>query len=173
MVPVTFETDKGLGYKCPQYGKFMRPLTPEDVKEIEEDGEKAPLEDPKEGARRMLIRGKHTIEEIMSEMDLSKPVVTGLKGALAKKGELPSQREREERKEEGRGPLLPDGIAMIERVKELLSAELSTVYGIPEKQRSGTIRAVLDTITQEGRTYGSARILCPDICSHSSMRERK
>ena len=59
----------------------------------------------------MLRRGKHTIEEIMSETVLSRPVVTGLKGALAKKGELPSQREREERKEEARGSLLPDDVA--------------------------------------------------------------
>jgi len=62
-----------------------------------------------------------------------------------------------EKEEEGRGPLLPDDVAMTERVKELLAEELSTVYGIPQKQKSGTIRTVLDTITQEGRTYGSAQ----------------
>ena len=57
------DTDRGIKYTCPKCGKFMRPLTPEDVKEKEE---------------------------------------------------------------EGRGPLLPDDIAMTERVKELLAAELST-----------------------------------------------
>jgi hypothetical protein len=67
----------------------MKPLTPE-------DREEAPLEGPKEGARRMLIRGKHTVDEVMTETGLSKPVVTGLKDPLAKKGALPSQRERKE-----------------------------------------------------------------------------
>jgi len=57
-----------------------------------EDGEEAPLEGPKEGARRMLRRGKSTIEEIMAETGLTRPVVTCLKGPLAKKGELPSHR---------------------------------------------------------------------------------
>ena len=140
----------------------MKPLTPEDVEEIEKDGEEVPLEGPKEVARRMLRGGKYTIEEIMSETGLTKHVIGGLKGTLAKKGELPSQREREEGKEERRGPLLPDGVAMTERVKEMLAEELSTVYGVPQKQRSGTVKAILDTITQEGRTYGSARILCSD-----------
>jgi len=46
----------------------------------------------------MLRRGKSTIEKIMAETGLSKPVVTGLKGALAKKGELLEK----ERKEGGR-----------------------------------------------------------------------
>jgi len=92
----------------------MKPLTPEDVEEV-------PLEvpeTPREVARRMLRGGKYTIEEIMAETDLSQHVVGGLKGTLAKKGELPSQREREERKEEEKGPLLPD-IAMTEQVKEI------------------------------------------------------
>jgi hypothetical protein len=69
-------------------------------------GEEVPLEVPKEVARRTLRGGKSTIEEIMSETDLTKHVVGGLKGTLAKKGELPSQREKE-----GRGPLLPDDVA--------------------------------------------------------------
>ena len=77
VVPEEHDTSRGVRYRCPECGKFMKPLTPE-------DGEEAPLEDPKEGARRMLIRGKHTVDEIMTETGLSKPVVTGLKGALAK-----------------------------------------------------------------------------------------
>jgi len=85
VVPETFETDRGLRHKCPECGKFMKPLTPG-------DGEEAPLEDPKEGARRMLGRGKITIEKIMAETGLTRPVVTCLKGPLAKKGELPSHR---------------------------------------------------------------------------------
>jgi len=45
VVPETFETDRGLRHKCPECGKFMKPLTPEDVKEKEE-GEGTGYEDP-------------------------------------------------------------------------------------------------------------------------------
>jgi len=95
VAPIEYETERGIRYRCPKCTRFMRPLTPEDVKGIEEGGEEVPLEapeTPREGARRMLRRGKSTIEEIMAETGLIRPVVTCLKGPLAKKGELPSHR---------------------------------------------------------------------------------
>lgn len=92
VAPIEYETERRIRYRCPKCMRFMRFLTPEDVKGIEEGGEEVPLEVPKEVARRILIRGKHTVEEIMAETDLSKHVVGGLKGTLAKKGELPSHR---------------------------------------------------------------------------------
>lgn len=118
MVPETFETDRGLRYKCLECGKFMKPLPLEDVEEGPLEGAK----DPREGARRMLIEDKHTIEEIMSETGLTRPVVTGLKGALAKKRALlKGPQEGEEEKE----PLLPDGIELTRRkVGSLKGADL-------------------------------------------------
>jgi len=95
VAPIEYETERGIRYKCPKCTRFMRPLTLEDVREKEE-GE-VPLEGPKEVARRMLRGGKYTAEEIMSETGLTKHVVGGLKGALAKKGVLPLQRERRKR----------------------------------------------------------------------------
>ena len=38
VVPIEHETDRGIRYRCPECGRFMRPLTPEDVKEKEEEG---------------------------------------------------------------------------------------------------------------------------------------
>jgi len=142
VIPEAHDTNRGVRYRCPECKKFMRPLPLEDVEEV-------PLEvseTPKEVARRMLIEGKHTIEEIMAETDLSQHVVGGLKGTLAKKGELPSQRKKEGEKE--KEPLLPDDVAMTNRVKEMLAEDLPTVYGLPQKQKGATIIAILDTITK-------------------------
>ena len=38
VVPIEYETDRGVRYTCPKCGRFMRPLTLEDVKEKEERG---------------------------------------------------------------------------------------------------------------------------------------
>jgi len=100
-VPIAVLKDGRISYRCLECGKFMRPLTPEDVKEKEE---------------------------------------------------------------EGRGPLLPDDIAMTEQVKELLAEELSTVYGIPQKQKSGTIRAVLSLLSSLQRNPQTPFPLRPYAC---------
>jgi DNA-directed RNA polymerase subunit RPC12/RpoP len=70
VVPETFETDRGLRYKCFECGKFMKPLPLEDVEEGPLEGAK----DPREGARRMLIEDKHTIEEIIVKRALPDPL---------------------------------------------------------------------------------------------------
>lgn len=135
------DTNRGIRHRCPECGKFMKPLPLEDVDEGPLEGAK----DPKEGARRMLREGKYTIEEIMAETGLTRPVVTGLKGALVKKEALlKGPQEGEEEKE----PLLPDDVAMTNRVKEMLAEDLPTVYGLPQKQKGATIIAILDTITK-------------------------
>jgi len=84
VVPEEYPTDRGLRYRCPKCGKFMKPLTPEEVKE---------------------------------------------------------------RREEEKGPLPPLQVLVLERVKELLVKELPTVYGIPTKDTTRTITAILDTLT--------------------------
>jgi len=38
VVPVKFETDRGIRYRCPKRRRFMNPLTLEDVREKEEEG---------------------------------------------------------------------------------------------------------------------------------------
>ena len=38
VVPEEHETDRGIRYKCPKYGRFMKPLTQEDIREKEEEG---------------------------------------------------------------------------------------------------------------------------------------
>jgi len=89
VVPEEYETERGKRYRCPECGKFMKPLTKEEVAK---------------------------------------------------------------RKEEERGPLPPPEVSLTERVKELLVNELPRVYGIPKKDMSKTITAIIDTLTPEQAT---------------------
>jgi len=89
VVPEEHETERGKRYRCPECGKFMKPLTPEEAKE---------------------------------------------------------------RKEEEKGPLPPPEVILTERVKELLTMELPRIYGIPKKDMSKTITAIIDTLTPEQAT---------------------
>ena len=55
--------------------------------------------------------------------------------------------EAAEREEAKRGPLPPTEVEMTERVKELLAKNLSRVYGIPKKESSKRIDAIIDTLS--------------------------
>ena len=89
VVPQRVETPSGVRYKCPKCKKFMKPLTPPEVAE---------------------------------------------------------------REEEAKGPLPPLEVLVTGRVKELLVKELPAVYGIPKKDKSQTITAIIDTLTPEQAT---------------------
>jgi len=104
------------------------------TEEVEERMDEAPLEDPKEGARRMLRRGKFTMEKIMAETGLTRPVVTCLKGALAKKGELVET----ERKEGGEGYEDPYD-QMVERMANKLLKELIKTPGVTEPKAKAIV----------------------------------
>lgn len=55
--------------------------------------------------------------------------------------------DAEKRREEETGPLPPVEVLVTERLKELLVTELPRVYGIPKKDASKTITAIIDTLT--------------------------
>jgi len=84
VVPQRVETPSGITNRCPECGKFMKPLTPT---------------------------------------------------------------EAEGKKEEQKGPLPPLEVIVTQRVKELLVNELPRVYGIPQKDATKTITAIIDTLT--------------------------
>ena len=60
---------------------------------------------------------------------------------------LETSEEVKERRDEERGPLPPPEVLATERVKEILVKELPRVYGIPKKDATKTITAILDTLT--------------------------
>jgi len=62
---------------------------------------------------------------------------------------LETPEEVRERQKEEKGPLPPPEIMLTDRVKELLSENLPKVYGIPKKEATKTIAAILDTLNPE------------------------
>lgn len=73
----------------------------EKEKSAAETAEEAASLDAKSRAKAMLKAEKSDIDEIMAETGLKRMVVLGLKGALAKKGELASQKKEEEKSRGG------------------------------------------------------------------------
>ncbi|HUW46773.1 MAG TPA: hypothetical protein VMW50_13370 [Dehalococcoidia bacterium] len=75
----------------------------EEAPEPSEEPYDEPSEDPKDIARAMLIAGK-TDEEVAEETGLSIRSVWGVKGALAKAGQIPTRSELKERERKKPGP---------------------------------------------------------------------
>jgi len=62
---------------------------------------------------------------------------------------LQTPEEVKERQEAEKGPLPPYEIMLTDRVKELLSQNLPRVHGIPQKEATKTMAAILDTLNPE------------------------
>ncbi|TRZ51728.1 MAG: hypothetical protein D4S01_04245 [Dehalococcoidia bacterium] len=62
---------------------------------------------------------------------------------------LETPEQIKEKREEAREPLPPPEIMLTDRVKELLAENLPKVYGIPKKEATKTITAILDTLNPE------------------------
>lgn len=102
--------------------------TLEDEQKPQNKGKKQgtpPAEDPKDVARRMLKQ--YAAPDLIEEATgLSISVISGLKGALIKSGELlPDEDTRE-----GVGTTLPPEVQYIEDAKEFIKSRLSEIYGV-------------------------------------------
>lgn len=58
-----------------------------------------------------------------------------------------TKQEAAEEKEKASGPLVPTDVELTERAKLLMAKYLPTVYGVPSKERSKRIHAIIDTMT--------------------------
>lgn len=71
---------------------------------------------------------------------------TGPRLKCPKCGKLMKPQEEIDKEREERGPLPPLELQMVERLKELLTPALPRVFGIPKKEASKTIGAIVDTL---------------------------
>jgi len=125
-------------------------MAEERVEAVTEEGKEQASEEPSEEGKETKYNCSLCGAVVVPER-VQTPTGIRYKCPECKKFMKPLTKE-EVKKEEERGPLPPTEVEMTDRVKEILAKELPRVYGIPRKESSKRIDAILDTLSPAAAT---------------------
>jgi len=114
----------------------------------EETAVSPPVEPPREPAKPLYTCGHCGAKVVPEEHDTPTGKVNRCPNC-GKFMSLETPEEVKERREAEKGPLPPYEVMLTDRVKELLAENLPRVHGIPQKEATKTMAAILDTLNPE------------------------